>query len=276
MKFVLSEKKILFLSLTLIVLTALPILYLLLKEESKDKDQNDEICTTIEVQLNDKDSPMLVNNEQVKNMVKKFNVLKRPMKSILAGDVEKYLRRKGLFQTVEVYKMTEKICVDVTLKTPFFLVQPTKGKAYYVVRERDEPIKQDSTKFSLEEEEKSDPNKQIIPFQKQYQAIKTPIVTGFVKKEYAVNQLYDLLMILDTDPYFKDYFGHIYMDKNLGLILRPKFCNTDIIFGDATNWQEMLHKLRVFEEEVIKRKSWAKFEYLKFNFQNQIIAKTTK
>ncbi len=280
MKRSLSEKKIIMLAIALIAIVALVLTYLAFSKKKTLVKDNGEVCTAIEVTVNNenKDKLRLVDTKQIEKIILSYKVLDQAMKDIITGTIEDKLRAKGLFNTVEAYKLNATLCVDVSLKTPFFLVQPNKGQAYYVTRERKQTVEQDSTffDFDVEANKKKEAEESIIPFSIHYKAVKVPVVTGALTKEYASTQIYDLLTILEKDKYFNGYFGHIYMDSKEGLILRPKFCDTDIIFGYATNWEEMLHKLRLFEEEVIKRQSWKAFKYLKFNYHNQIIAQKIK
>ncbi len=276
MKRTLSEKKIIVLAIALIALIASIFVYLVLSKKTTLVKDSSEVCTAIEVTINNKDERKLglVGVKQIEKIIQSYKVLNQPMKEIITGSIEDKLQAKGLFNTVEAYKINTTLCVDVSLKTPFFLVQPNKGKAYYVTRERKEVLEQDTTSFDFEPIKEEVKN--IIPFSIHYTPVQVPVVTGAISRDYATTQIYDLLSILEKDKYFKGYFAHIYMDTKEGLILRPKFCDTDIIFGYATNWEEMLHKLFLFEEEVVKRQSWETFKYLKFNYHNQIIAQKTK
>ncbi len=282
MKQTLSEKKIIILAIALIAIIASIITFLVIRKKKVSVNSSNETCTAIKVTINNQEENKLalVELQQIEDLVKSYKVLNQPMKEVITGTIEEKLKSKGLFKIIEAYKINTTLCVDVSLKTPFFLVQPNKGKAYYVTRERKQLTEQDTTFFDTEREmevRKQEENEEnIIPFNLNYRAIQVPIVTGELTKDYATTQIYDLLTILESDAHFKDYFGHIYMDSKRGLILRPKFCNTDIIFGYATNWEEMLHKLYLFEEEVIKRQSWETFKYLKFNYHNQIIAQKIK
>ncbi len=278
MKQTLSEKKIIFLTVALILIVASSIAYLFFGKETTSPQEKQESCTAIEVTINNREAYKLelIDSKQIEKLITSYNVLNLPMKEVMTGSIEDKLRAKGLFSSVEAYKLNTTLCVDVSLKTPFFLVQPNKGEAYYVTRERRQIVEQDSLSSDFTEQTIKEEGENIIPFSIHYKAVKVPVVTGAFTKNYATTQIYDLLTILEKDEHFKDYFGHIYMDDKEGLILRPKFCDTDIIFGYATNWEEMLHKLRLFEEEVIKRKSWEDFKYLKFNYHKQIIARKTK
>ncbi len=281
MKLVLSEKKITGLAIVFIAIIAGAISYLVLSKKQSLGTSNQEFCTAIKVKINDeqlkKSKLRLVGLKEIEKMVQDCGVLKQEMSKIITGGIEEQLISKGLFNTVEVYKINETLSVDVSLKTPFFLVQPEKGQAYYVTRERKQLSEQDTTVFNIDEDKhraiKAD---NIIPFKLAYTPVQVPVISGAISKNYAITQIYDLLTTLENNKYYKNYFGHIYMDKVEGLILRPNSCNTDIIFGYASNWEEMLHKLRIFEEEVIKRQSWEAFKYLKFNFHNQIIAQKRK
>ncbi len=276
MKLELSEKQITIFTIVCI-LSVGGFIYWLVNGNADKRLREQELCTGIEVKLeqNEETELQLTNSKYVEELIKSFGIIDSTVNQSQIDSLEKSLLEIGLFNKIEIYKVNTNLCFELSIKTPFFLVQSNDGESYYVVRER---VQNTAQEGNLLESNKQQYilSTNTIPYNSNYKALLLPIITGSISKEYAVTQGYDLLLTLEKDSYFKDYFAHIYMDKDRGLILRPKNCNTDIIFGYATNWQEMLHKLRIFEEEVIQRKGWDKFEYLKFNFQNQVIAKAKK
>ncbi|MDO4692744.1 MAG: hypothetical protein Q4A64_07715 [Porphyromonadaceae bacterium] len=170
--------------------------------------------------------------------------------SIDINQVEMKLRENPIFYNAEVYtsRSTSKLKIRLEQKDPLFLVQ-SPDSTYYVAR-----------------------NRGIIPMNPRY-SVYVPVITGAITKAYATGELYDLMEFIGKDDYFRHYFGHIYVDEQDGLVLTPRVGRAKIIFGRETNWERMLHKLRVFDREVIPRRGWNTFEYLKLGFGDQVIAK---
>lgn len=170
--------------------------------------------------------------------------------SIDINQVEMKLRENPMFHNAEVYtsRSTNKLKIRLEQKEPLFLVQ-SADSTYYVAR-----------------------NRGIIPMNPRY-SVYVPVITGHISKSYATRELYDLMELVGKDDYFRHYFGHIYVDEKDGIVLTPRVGRARIILGKGTNWEKMLDKLRVFDREVIPRKGWNTFEYLKLGFGDQVIAK---
>lgn len=173
----------------------------------------------------------------------------QPLDSINVHAVEVKLRENPIFHNAEVYmtRGTRKVKIKLEQHDPFFLVQ-SGDSTYYVSIDRG-----------------------IIPVNPRY-AVYVPVVTGAIDRSYAIGDLYDLMRTISQDPYFEHYFGHYYYDPMEGLVLTPRVGHTRILLGKETNWSEMLHRLKVFDQEVIPVKGWDRFEYLRLNYSGQVIA----
>lgn len=170
--------------------------------------------------------------------------------SIDVGAVERKLRANPLFKDVEVYitAFSGKMVVEVTQQEALFLVQ-TPERSYYVTAER-----------------------ATIPLNPRY-AIYLPTITGEVHEDVACTKLYDLMQTIAEDPYFKNYFGQVYVDHEQGVILCPRIGKTPLILGHSTAWKDMLHKYRVFAQQVLPHVGDDTYEYIKLAYKNQIIAR---
>ncbi len=217
MKLELSEKQISIFAVVSIILIG-GFIYWLMNDSTNAERLNREVCTTIEVNLTEESEEPLVSIEQIEGFVNNLGVVDSTMNKIDVDAVKEKLQAKGLFRELEVYKVNASLCLDVSLKTPFFLVQPNDGESYYVTKERIKTTEVDSTGLILSGEERYSPVENVIPFDRSYKPVQVPLITGVVMKEYAVTQIYDLLKTLEEDPYYKDYFAHIYMDKEQGLM----------------------------------------------------------
>lgn len=170
--------------------------------------------------------------------------------SIDVGLMEAKLRENPLFSDVEIYitPYTGHMKVEVTQKEACFLVLGSQ-RSYYVSSERG-----------------------VIPVNPHY-TVYVPIVTGAVSEDYARHELYDLVTTIKQSDYFRYYFGHIHVDKQEGVILTPRVGTTSVIMGHGTNWEEMLHKYRVFIEEVYPRTGDSAYEYVKLAYGDQVVAR---
>ena len=170
--------------------------------------------------------------------------------SIDVGSVERKLRKNPLFKDVEVYitAFSRKMVVEVTQQQALFLVQ-TGGRSYYVTADRG-----------------------VIPLNPRY-AIYLPVASGDINENYACSTLYDLFQALEADEYFRNYFGQVYVDKEQGIILTPRIGRTPLILGHSTAWADMLHKYKIFAQQVLSHVGDDAYEYVKLSYKNQIVAR---
>lgn len=203
--------------------------------------------------LNSKGVEPFMGEEDVRQeMVRKgLNLKGTPLEKIDVGAVERSLRGNPLFSDVEVYiaSGTARMKVEVTQKEAFFLVQNNEGKSYYVSNERG-----------------------IIPLNPQY-AVYVPVVTGAVSQEMACDSIYNLMECLRSDDYFCNYFGQIHVDSKEGVILSPRIGNTPVILGFNQDYKTMLHKYKVFCQEVLPRTGDNAYAYIKLGYKDQVVAR---
>lgn len=207
----------------------------------------------IDVRIEAEDSAQLFMNESdvLAEMNRSgLNKQGRPIDSIDTNEIENQLRTNPIFSEAEVYisPQTRRMKVRIKQREAIFLVQ-SLGESYYVTRERGS-----------------------LPVNPHY-SVYVPVVTGTLTHEYAKGELYDLIQAIEADDYFRHYFGHYYVDSKEGIILTPRVGTAKIIMGKGGDWEAMLGKLRIFNEQVISRKGWNAFEYLKLPFGDQIVAK---
>lgn len=196
--------------------------------------------------------PFMGVEDVQKEIVRKgLNLKGMPLTKIDVGAVERSLRENPLFRDVEVYIAlgSARMKVEVKQKEAFFLVQNDKGKSYYVSNERG-----------------------IIPLNPQY-AVYVPIVTGAVSETMACDSIYNLMDCLRRDDYFRNYFGQVHVDKREGLILTPRIGNTPVILGFSQEYATMLHKYRVFCQEVLSRTGDNAYDYIKLGYKHQVVAR---
>lgn len=207
----------------------------------------------IDVEIQAREGVQLFMNEDdvLAEMKRKgLDMVGTSIDSIDITDIEGQLRANPLFEQAEVYisARTARMKVVLAQREAAYLVQTDK-ESYYVTRQRG-----------------------IIPLNPDY-AVYVPVVSGTLSQRYATEELYDLMEAIEQDDYFRHYFGHYYVDAREGVILSPRVGRASIILGHDGDWQAMLAKLRIFDQEVIPRKGWNAFEYIKLAYADQVVAK---
>lgn len=171
--------------------------------------------------------------------------------SIDVGAVERTLRQNPLFSDVEVYitPRTARMKVEVKQKEALFLVNDHRGRTYYVSSDRG-----------------------TIPMNPRY-TIYVPIVTGTITEEQAKTEIYDLVTLIKQDDYFRNYFGQIHLDPQEGLILVPRVGSTPVYLGKSRDYARMLHKYKVFTQEVFPRTGDKAYSYIKLAYGDQVVVR---
>lgn len=213
-----------------------------------------EPCEGIEVVLNTPEgsTPFMQESDVLKEIERiGIRVSGIRLDSVNIPQIEEKLRKNPIFSTVEVYvnPPSRKVKVEVEQKDPLFLVVPSDATPYYVTLERG-----------------------ILQAQPSY-AVYVPVVSGKLSEKDACAQVYDLMHHLQQDDYYRNYFGQCYVDSTQGITLIPRVLGPKVILGKSTQWGKMLAKLRRFESEVSNKVGINAFEYLKLQFEGQVVAK---
>lgn len=170
--------------------------------------------------------------------------------------IKSLLSSNTLYRSVAVFRhsSSQDIVIELEQRQPLFIVHPSTqmGSPYIVCSDRS-----------------------IAPLPAQYTPY-LPLVSGILSQQYAGGALYDLMKILDEQEEWHQYFDHVYVDPKEGVILSPRLYNTAIYIGKDGDWQARLHKLRVFEEQVLLKYGMQAYHSLKLQFGDQVVAQSTK
>lgn len=242
------NKRILLIVLTLSLVGFLAYsLYYIQHRPSDAKLQGVDIILKIQ----DGVEPFMDEQDVRSEMARRIHKLEgMPIDSIDVGEVERLLRENPLFSEVEIYITagSQRMKVEVVQREAAFLVQ-TARESYYISKERG-----------------------IIPMNPNY-AVYVPIVTGELSEEMARTTIYDLVQTLKEDSYFANYFGQIHYDSKEGIILSPRVGNTPVMLGHNQNFKEMLHKYKVFTQEVFPRTGVNAYAYIKLAYKDQVVTR---
>lgn len=174
----------------------------------------------------------------------------KPLDSIDLRHIEQVLLRLPIYKHAEAYvsRATSSVQIRLTEKLPLFIVFEPSGKSYYVTQGKDTFAVSPSFAAYL------------------------PVVSGDVTRELATGTVYDLLKVVRQDPYFADYFGQVYVDRDAGISLIPRVGTTRLILGHDGPWDVKLRKWRIFAESVLPKRGMNAFAYVRLDYSDQIVA----
>ncbi|MBO4371192.1 MAG: hypothetical protein J5808_07550 [Paludibacteraceae bacterium] len=93
-----------------------------------------------------------------------------------------------------------------------------------------------------------DTERQRMPFSKSFTAY-LPIVSGQVDENFATNELFDFIVYLQNNSFWKDHIGQIHIKPNGELILGTKAGVSEIEFGNLENFETKLKHLKLWYEQ---------------------------
>lgn len=174
----------------------------------------------------------------------------KKLDSIDLRRIEQTLLQLPIYKRAEAFvsPASGKVQIRLTEKLPLFIVFEPSGKSYYVTQGKDT--------FA------------VSPTFAAY----LPVVSGDVDQAIATGAVYDLLRVIREDPYFADYFGQVYVDRDEGISLIPRIGSTRVILGHGTDWAEKLRKWRIFAESVLPKRGMNAFAYVNLDYAGQIVA----
>lgn len=170
--------------------------------------------------------------------------------SINLRRVEQALLRLPIYKQVEAFvsPATSSVQIRLVEKSPLFIVLEASGKSYYVTQGKD-----------------------TFPIGAAFAAY-LPVVSGDVSRDIATGAVYDLLEVVRRDPYFADYFGQVYVDRDQGISLIPRVGTTRVILGHSGDWAGKLRKWRIFAESVLPQRGMNAYAYVNLDYGDQIVA----
>ncbi|MBU3662471.1 MAG: hypothetical protein FGM41_04655 [Bacteroidetes bacterium] len=182
-----------------------------------------------------------------------------PLEQINIPKFERELKKQIYIQDAEVYAdMHGIVNIRVRQRVPILRLLRFDGTQYYL----------DKTGYK-------------IPLSEHFTA-HVPFANGNIFERYEKgdsvysfvgNQLYQMALYVDKDPFLKAFIEQIFVKADNELVLIPKVGNAYIIFGDTKNLEVKFEKLLVFCKEGLNRIGWNKYRSIDLRFEGQVICK---
>ena len=174
----------------------------------------------------------------------------RSMEAILQKDI--WVKSAQLF-----FDNNEKLQVNVLEREPEARVFTTAGSTFYL-----------------------DTSVAILPLSDKFSA-RLPIFTNCPLNRYLLNTadsslLRGILAVsisIQKNPFLMAMIDQVDITPQRTFEMIPKFGNTVIVFGDATDAEEKLNKLQLFYKEVVVKAGWNKYTEINVRYKNQVVAK---
>lgn len=209
----------------------------------------------IEVTINDSTDQAFVTIADIRQQLRsaKLNPIGQPFDSVNTLEIASVLERNKLIRKAYCYHTPDSILrIDIDQRHPILRVKSAIQGDFYVDREGEIM-----------------PVQNIVPMQ-------IPLATGYISKEKASGDLYELAQFLKDNRFWKQEITQIYVNPNGDIELVPRVGSHTILMGSAENCEKKLANVRKFYDKVLSRKGWNYYKVINVKFENQVVGEKEK
>ena len=208
-------------------------------------------CENIHLSVTDYDNFKFISENDVREQLQNSGVypVGKLHSDIDLTEMEQSLMNLNMIKSVKCYFATNgDVNVAVTQRVPVFRVME-EGRSYYIDNERKRMST--SIKFSAY----------------------VPVVTGNVNFEFAITNLYDFIVYLQSESRWRSAFTQIYVYPDNKVELVPRVGDFIIKMGSLDRYETKLEKLDKFLEVLPKYHSWDKYSVINLEFKDQVVCR---
>lgn len=210
---------------------------------------NNIICNELSVSIVGSEKNPLLTKENVLSSLKntKYNPLGKRISSINTEEIECFIEQNQLAKKVVVFhSATGRLSISVLQREPLFRVMGESGN-FFVDRDGS-----------------------IMPIQHNFVA-KLPIVSGYVEKSFASNELRNFVLYLQDNEFWNQQIEQIYVLPNHEVELIPKVGKHRIVMGTLSDVDKKLSRLMKFYQEGLSKIGWNRYSILNLKYDKQIV-----
>lgn len=223
--------------------------YLIVAVTVFNRKPENQVCKGMELVVKDSIDYGFITETEVKNLLKQKNLYpeKKRIGTINVRLLEETLSRHPFISKAECYLTSGgKVGIEVYQRIPILRIMSSNGDNYYI----------DQSGKIMSAAGKS---------------VHVAVATGFIDRKFAQNELYQLGLYLQQNPFWKAQVEQINVTPRKELEIVPRVGDHILFLGKATDFEEKFSKLLTFYSKVLNRIGWNKYERISIEFNNQII-----
>lgn len=223
--------------------------YLIVAVTVFNRKPENQVCKGMELVVKDSIDYGFITETEVKNLLKQKNLYpeKKRIGTINVRLLEETLSRHPFISKAECYLTSGgKVGIEVYQRIPILRIMSSNGDNYYI----------DQSGKIMSAAGKS---------------VHVAVATGFIDRKFAQNELYQLGLYLQQNPFWKAQVEQINVTPRKELEIVPCVGDHILFLGKATDFEEKFSKLQTFYSKVLNRIGWNKYERISIEFNNQII-----
>ena len=223
--------------------------YLIVAVTVFNRKPENQVYKGMELVVKDSIDYGFITETEVKNLLKQKNLYpeKKRIGTINVRLLEETLSRHPFISKAECYLTSGgKVGIEVYQRIPILRIMSSNGDNYYI----------DQSGKIMSAAGKS---------------VHVAVATGFIDRKFAQNELYQLGLYLQQNPFWKAQVEQINVTPRKELEIVPRVGDHILFLGKATDFEEKFSKLQTFYSKVLNRIGWNKYERISIEFNNQII-----
>ena len=223
--------------------------YFVFAISSLSRDEDQRICSGVEILLKDSTNNDYVNTRFIKNLLEqaKTPIKGVALKNINIKNIEDHLKKSPYIDSVICYYTPDNLmCIRISTRMPVIHVMPENGESYYM-----------------------DINGNTMPTN--VFLLDVCLATGNISKKYAKEKLLDLATFINNQaPWDKEIQQiHVRNEKHIELITLTG--DHTIILGEPIDIADKMERLSVFYKEGLDKAGWNKYRTINLNYADQVV-----
>ena len=207
------------------------------------------VCEEVEVELTDVSEDILITKERVYNLVtnSEYNPKGKEVGTIDTKAIETYIEKNKIVKDAQVYFTDSgKMKIKIAQRIPLYKIMNESGNFFV------------------------DTEGVMIPAQSVF-SVKLPIVSGYVEKDLAANELRNFVLYLQDNPFWEQQIEQIYVNAGGDVELIPKVGNHRIVMGTLTDVDKKLNRLMKFYLKGLNEVGWNRYAVINLKYDKQIV-----
>ncbi|MEO6132747.1 MAG: hypothetical protein ABIQ02_12940 [Saprospiraceae bacterium] len=209
-----------------------------------------------EVLLLDKGNNLILPDDIIKTVVKKFGPLKGlPIDMVDMRGIEQFLSTSPYVKGASVFLGANKtLTLSIRQRMPVMRVVDNHGTHWYV-----------------------DADTVRMPVSRNFTA-RVPLVNGDFPttndiKTWPIGSLFDIALMLQDNEFMGSLVDQIYYESKDKIWLVPRLGPSKILIGNTNDLDDKVERVRKFYKEALPSTGWDTYAYVDTRFAGQIVAK---
>lgn len=220
--------------------------------------QAEEVITSVEAEvlLLDKGNNLILPEDIVKTVVKKFGPLEKlPIGMVDMRSIEQFLLTSPYVKEASVFLGSSGILtLSIRQRMPIMRIVDNGGTHWYI-----------------------DADTVRMPVSRNFTA-RVPLVNGNFPmttdvKTWPIESLFDVTLMLHDDVFMGSLIDQIYMESKDKIWLVPRLGPSKILITSTTDLQDQADRIQKFYKKALPSMGWDTYAYIDTRFAGQIVAK---